>query len=58
MAKPKILSEVEELQEKQELHQTNDAKHGVFSMDGKRYQGQWVPNADLTGMKFTYEEVL
>lgn len=41
-----------------DAHKADDVKHGIFTKDGKRYQGQWLPNDDLTGMKFVYEEVL
>lgn len=38
-------------------HESEDGKHGIFTVNGIRYQGLWVPNSDLTGMKFIYEEV-
>lgn len=40
-----------------DAHLADDVKHGIFTMDGKRYQGQWMPTADLTGLKFIYNEV-
>lgn len=38
-------------------HLADDVKHGIFTMGGKRYQGQLLPNADLTGLKFVYKEI-
>ena len=38
-------------------HLADDTAHGIFKIGAKRYQGKWLPNNDLTGMKFVYEEV-
>ena len=39
-------------------HKAEDVKHGIFTMGGKRYQGQWLPTIDLSGLKFVYNEVI
>lgn len=39
-------------------HIDSDIHHGRFIVNGIKYQGQWVPNEDFSGMKFVYEEVL
>lgn len=38
-------------------HSADDILHGRFTSNGVKYQGQWIPNDDFSGMKFVYEEV-
>lgn len=53
-----LTGKVATLEQQTNNHYNDDIKHGIFTLADKRYQGQWLPNADLTGLKFVYNEVI